>query len=381
MADTHPSRLWAADFLRVAAIGLVAWYHIWQQSWLNPGFWVGHCYINLQQVVRNGYLMVDILLVLSGFLLALLHCENNSSVSPLPFYRRRFFRIYPSYFLILVLSLLFQILPQGLYSSAGECIGDVFAHLTFTHNLFFRSYFSTPFTGVLWTLAVEVQFYLLFPLIACFFRRRPMRSCVVLCLIAWAYRAYIYFYSPTAMYVNQLPAMLDAFAAGMAAAWIYTRLRTRKFHSAHFILFAILTAVSFALLLQLLYWQTLGDQTTVHRGQLLIRFPLAVIAAAFLLFGSLLPAKTSRILGNRVTVFLSGITYNFYLWHQFIALWLKQIHIPAYTNELPNQAGEQPWQIQYTLLCFAVTLIWSILLTYLIEKPFTRFGRKTTPPS
>ena len=47
-------RLAAADVLRVASIFIVGWFHIWQQSWLDPGFRIGQYYVNLQQVVRHG---------------------------------------------------------------------------------------------------------------------------------------------------------------------------------------------------------------------------------------------------------------------------------------------------------------------------------------
>ena len=70
-----PSRdrnyLAAADLLRVFAVGLVAWFHIWQQSWLDPGFRLAGAYIDLQRIVRRGYMAVDLMLLLSGFLLYL----------------------------------------------------------------------------------------------------------------------------------------------------------------------------------------------------------------------------------------------------------------------------------------------------------------------
>ena len=60
-----------ADFLRVVSIFLIAWFHIWQQSWLNPSFTLFGHYFNLDPLVRSGYSMVDVMLMLSGFLLML----------------------------------------------------------------------------------------------------------------------------------------------------------------------------------------------------------------------------------------------------------------------------------------------------------------------
>ena len=39
-------------------------------------------------------------------------------------------------------------------------------------------------------------------------------------------------------------------------------------------------------------------------------------------------------------------------------------------------AGEQPWQLEYTLLCFLAAGIAGVLLTYLWERPVNRWGRR-----
>ena len=82
-------------------------------------------------------------------------------------------------------------------------------------------------------------------------------------------------------------------------------------------------------------------------------------------------------MSNRVVRFLSGISFNFYIWHQWLAVQLKQWRIPPYlAAENPNQAGEMPWQLHYTLLCFAAAILVATLVTYLVEKPAAKWGRK-----
>jgi len=71
----------AADLFRILCIGLIAWYHFWQLSWLDPGFSIGSVYVDLQQMIRNGYLLVDMLLVLSGFLLALPYARRGQALT------------------------------------------------------------------------------------------------------------------------------------------------------------------------------------------------------------------------------------------------------------------------------------------------------------
>jgi peptidoglycan/LPS O-acetylase OafA/YrhL len=51
---------------------------------------------------------------------------------------------------------------------------------------------------------------------------------------------------------------------------------------------------------------------------------------------------------------------------------MRRIGFPPSENELPNQAGEQPWQTQYVLWSFGLSLLAAILITYLVEKPAAR---------
>ncbi|MCD7749169.1 MAG: acyltransferase [Oscillospiraceae bacterium] len=370
----------AADMLRVVCIGLIAWYHIWQQSWLDPGFSLGGVRVNLQQMVRHGYMMVDVLLVLSGFLLALPHARaaQGRGLAPKPavFYLKRFWRIVPSYMLSVVLILLLWAIPGGAYPTAGAMVKDFLAHMTFTHNLFFDLYASTPLNGVLWTMAVEVQFYILFPLLARAYRKKPGHTCLGMCLAAFAFRAAVYIMEDSTFWVNQLPCMLDLYACGMGAAWLLARWETRDISPRLRRLLAAGSVLCLLVILQIMYVQTTGDHAQMRREQLLWRLPLGLLSGTLLVCGCLGPQGFCRAVGNPATQFLAGISYNYYIWHQFLACRLKDWHIPAYTSLLPNQAMEQPWQIQYTLLCFLAAGVAAAAITYLWEKPLYRLGTR-----
>ena len=367
----------AADVLRVFAIGALAWYHIWQQSWLDPGFLLDGYYVNLQQVVRHGYILVDVLLVISGFLLALPYVRTHFGMQEHPsakdFYRRRFFRIFPSYALAVLLCLVIWAIPEHRYDSLSFLIKDVVSHLTFTHNLFFDTYFRTPLQIVLWTMGVEVQFYLLFPVIASFFECMPRLTCAALAATAFAYRTWAFLQPNTIFIVNQLPGMLDLYACGMLAAYAFVRLRRSGFTPPPLLRAAAL-AVPILLLLQFMYLQPVGDYEQMRHYQLLFRLPIGIVSGIFLLFGGFLSPRSSAVLGNPVIRFLSAVSFNFYMWHQHIAVRLKLAHIPPYTAADPSAAGEQPWQSLYTAACFLTALAAAALLTYAWEKPVMRLG-------
>lgn len=371
----------AADILRVFAVGTVGWYHIWQQSWLDPSFTIGNHYVNLQQIVRHGYMMVDVLLVLSGFLLILPHSRARMGLGGPPsakeFYVKRFWRIVPSYALAVLLCFFCFALPEGGYPSFGSAAKDLFAHLTFTHNLFYDTYFSTPLPVVLWTMGVEVQFYVLFPLIAALYRDRPGLACLTLAVIAWAFRLWVYFQPSTTFYVNQLPGMLDLYACGMLAGHLYVRLSRRALGAGVAWTLAAVSLAALLLLIRFMYAQPVGDYEEIRRYQLLYRLPIGLVSGLFLLTGCLAPPTLARVLGNPAARFLSAVSYNFYIWHAFLAVRLKLLHIPAYTSEAPNRAGEQPWQTRYTWLCFAAAAAFAAMVTYLWEKPLARRVGKT----
>ena len=48
----------APDFLRVISIAIVAWYHFWQQSWLNPNFELFGNTVDIYPIIRCGYMFV-----------------------------------------------------------------------------------------------------------------------------------------------------------------------------------------------------------------------------------------------------------------------------------------------------------------------------------
>ena len=149
----------AADGFRVLCVLLVAWFHIWQQSWLTPAAQIGPIHINLLPLVRTGYLMVDMMLLLSGFLLFLPYARTRVNGETLPdietFYKKRAVRIIPAYYLCLFIILFTQALPNHAYVSWRHFVLDLLGHLTFTHNLTYEGYIGTNLNGVLWTMAVD----------------------------------------------------------------------------------------------------------------------------------------------------------------------------------------------------------------------------------
>ena len=360
----------AADLLRVICVGLVAWFHIWQQSWLDPGFRLAGVWIDVQRVVRRGYMPVDVMLLLSGFLLYLPVARRQTMPDTREFYRRRLWRILPSYLLAVGVAAALA-LRDGTVPGGAPLWKDLITHLTFTHTFWRDTYLWSSLNGVLWTLAIEMQFYLLFPLTGRLFLRHPWPTWAGMTALAlWSRFLTDQIADPSVLF-NQLPCMLDLYAFGMLSAHL---LRGRERRGGLLPLPGML--VCLAGMIWVLWEQNPADGRAVQHLQLFWRLPLAVFGAGFLWFGGQLGPGLSLGVGNPVIRFLSAISYNFYIWHQYLAVKLKEWRLPPYVSDLPQMNEGIAWRRQYSLYCWLAALAAAALATYLWEKPWVRLGLK-----
>ena len=361
--------------VRVLLVFIVSWYHIWQQSWLTP--WIGS--YSLDYLLRAGYVPVDGTILLSGFLLFLPYARTMLLGEPLPsakqFYQRRIMRIVPSYYFVTLLTLFVVALPYGLYDSTSHMVKDVAAHLTFTHTFFRSTYLGTQIGGVTWTLAIEMQAYLLFPLLARLAMKNTLGTTGFMLAIAWMFRGLCLFHMTSYdMVVNQLPNFLDVYAIGILSAIAYVKLTERWKQVKRPLIWEFLATA----LVILCVWgltKTLRAQASspthdlLQAGQMMRRTLFAALLAVVMvaLPFCLLPLRF--LMGNRVMGWLGAISLNYYLVHQTISVHLKRLGIPPSVSELPNQAGETAWQYPYTWLCFGISLAMAAGITLLVEKP------------
>lgn len=80
-----------------------------------------------------------------------------------------------------------------------------------------------------------------------------------------------------------------------------------------------------------------------------------------------------KIYSNRLMRIFCKFSYNLYLWHQLIAVWLKEKRIPYWSGDTPpNMTGDRTWQWKYQILILVVSAIVAVAVTYIIEIPSTR---------
>lgn len=373
--DTH--RVDTCDGVRAIAILIVAWYHIWQQSWLYPGLSIGDWRFSFDPLVRSGYMWVDVMILISGFCLYLpwarMRWERAIYPSTADFYAKRLIRIHPSY-LLCVLVMMIVALTRGLYYSTAHRNLDIISHLTYTHTFFYNSYYASNLGGALWTVAIEMQFYLIFPLLARAFLRFPIVTFIWMFGAALGYRGYIGAnMADVSMYFNQLPAFLDTFALGMASAEILVYVSRRRPNPLTRVLCSAGCVAIIPMLWKIAKAQAGRSGTDMIRlGQMENRLALCLLAALFLVLSANAGLCVRRILSNPVTRFVSAVSFQFYMWHQQLAVWLVESRLIPSAMEHPNYDGDVTWQKWFTLACFGIGMALAALLTYGFERPVAR---------
>lgn len=261
----------------------------------------------------GGYVGVDIFFVISGYLITgiLIKELEDGSFSIASFYERRARRILPALFLVIACSLPFAwawMVPAEL-----EAFGrSIVAVTLFVSNvLFFREddYFAAaadlkPLLHT-WSLAVEEQYYLVFPLFLAlawrFGRRKTFWTITVVALVSLGLSEIAWRIKPSANFYLA-PTRVWELLAGSLCAFIYDRTRLMPFQWLSLLGLAMIAFAVFVF-----------DAAT----------PFPSLYAAIPVGGSALvvlfaqPSNLAgRFLGSRVLVAIGLISYSVYLWHQ-----------------------------------------------------------------
>ncbi len=325
----------AVDMLRGFAAVLVLMYHVtvhgrWQRS-SETGLWL---------LWGRGFAGVDLFLVISGFVIALTalnsHAERGSAFRA-DFARRRFWRIAPLYYLT---SLVFLVLVQPVLMTIpwGALALHVGSHFFFVHNLYAETHGSI--NGVSWSVALEMQFYLLMLLATPWIARAPAgRTLLMVALFALGYRYLSTVIWPPIqtrpivqfIYVTQLPGVIDEFACGIFVALTVHRQQgfLLRHLQAGWMNFAgwVLIALPFLLLAAFLdkaylYWNELP---MILGWRVLVSLGFTALLAAALVF----PWASLRLLAP--LRYLGQISYGLYLWHMPVIVVLN--------SRLPDLTG------------------------------------------
>jgi peptidoglycan/LPS O-acetylase OafA/YrhL len=326
------------DGLRAIAVLLVVLFHI---------------NINL---IPGGYIGVDIFFVISGFLITkIIHNEISSGkFSITNFYVRRARRIIPALTSTIIVTSIFatvMLYPSELVDYAKSAI----ASALFSANIYFFSslnYFSPSADEIpllhLWSLGVEEQFYILFPIFLIAVAKVRMSAVATTCALLVASvtaSAYMLESTPSAAFYL-LP--FRAFEILIGSVIALALMRYTPSRKSSFIL--CLTG-----LLGIAFASAMYTHATKFPG--LAALLPCVAAALIIVAGKNSDTTLSRVLGNRVLVFVGKISFSLYLVHWPIIVFLKRYN-PDITN------------LQFTVIAFSLSMLLAALNFQIIEKPF-----------
>jgi len=313
------------------------------------------------EYIAGGFVGVDVFFVISGFLISgiILDETRVGLFSLQKFYARRVRRIFPALLLVLLFSLLagwWLLLPADLLR-LGKQLAASAAFVSNFYLWFQSSYFSPDARTFpllhLWSLGVEEQFYIVWPLIIMGLRRRPnwTMSAIVLigissfCLnIALLDNHEADFYSPV---TRAWELML-----GASLAWLRRRddIELPSKRSAD--------VATIAGLFLILGSTLLFDQQSSYPGWLAL---VPTIGTSLILWGGASSGVASSVLSSRALVFVGLISYPLYLWHWPLLVFSEAFKFAPLT---PLERG----------LVIAVSFILAWLTYELVESRF-RAGR------
>jgi len=208
------TRVRELDGLRGIAILLVLiWHYVIVPADTVPGSKLAY----LLAIGRLTWSGVDLFFVLSGFLIGgiLLDAKDSTNYFSV-FYRRRFFRILPLYAVVLVIV---WAMPGNAWLKADLLPWWSYATLTQNFMMAVRNTLGGNALAITWSLAIEEQFYLTFPLVVRFTSRKTLKRILLLFIIlAPAIRLLVFLrLGPTAAYVL-MPCRADALLIGVGIA-------------------------------------------------------------------------------------------------------------------------------------------------------------------
>lgn len=371
----------ALDGLRAAAVTLV---------------FAGHYFLWMFPPLSWGWAGVDIFFVLSGFLITgILYDTRNDPHRARNFYMRRTLRIFPLYYGVLLVALILTPITHWMWNGAWVLwafyLGN-YARFFYLHSPLLalgavehlRATFSshpglTAFTGHFWSLCVEEQFYLFWPLVVFSVRtRETLRTICLLSLpLVLLLRIACVWLVPNdllqAAFLNRItPLRMDAFLlGGLVALCLRGPEASRVQNLARPMLLVLATGfVGFQLVARYLngVWYSPSES-----GSLLSTLGYTLIdlfAAALILLCITLDNPLARFFNLPPLRFLGRISYGFYVFHDLFHF--------AYIV-IGRRSAHHPFLVA-SLVAYPTSIFIAYISFRFYETPFLRLKRRFARP-
>ncbi len=341
--------------------------------------------------------LVDVLFIISGFVVFLPTVAQGGRFGNVGAYAvRRAARLLPAFWLsLLILLVLIAVLPEAPPLPGVVPIG---VHLIGEHGV--AGMFDTGIVagfGInlpLWTLTLEISFYIVLPFIAATYFRRPLIGLLIAALIAILWRELfanlgdvlsVFGFHPSPQRLNelrfssdnQLPHWAFSFAAGMTSAWAYVRLHELRQRAELERIAAPVAAAALALTAIFVYLagRYAIDNPSPLPAAIARQSPWIAIGytaslATLMLALALAPRRMQRPFAHPLARRLGDISYGVYLIHG-ILLWVVSLELTS----LPRD-GTIGAFLAWAAIIFPLSLVYGYLSARFVEQPIRRWARR-----
>lgn len=318
---------------------------------------------------------VDLFMVLSGFCLYLplaVSSRRLASFDLRTYARRRVRRIVPPYYAAIafcvalpyLLKAGYEVLGRSADAQALPALGDLLSHLTFSHSLFADHW--DGINGSFWSLGLEAQFYVLFPLLVWGVRRHAVTAMVAALAVSVAYRVVVDVtigqgdYPQDFLWTVTGVGRWMQFVAGMAAATVVAR---------GVVVPRAVRQLLGPAVLGLLVSAAALPAVVVH---LPVRDLLLASGFGLLLWTVCLPGPLQRIFGSRPAVGFGVMSYSVFLIHQPVVYYVQQA-----LERLLGISEQHTTLLLVWTLGFAVVLLVARGFFAVFERPFLASSRRS----
>jgi peptidoglycan/LPS O-acetylase OafA/YrhL len=311
----------------------------------------------------GGWVGVDVFFVISGFLITsiLLHEKaKNGFINFKSFYLRRMLRLMPAYYAFLACT---AIVNPTHCTHIGAAVGIAIVYLSNYDLVLGWNHVSGSGTDITWSLALEEQFYLLWPSVLNQLSKHLLKitiGSIIACELwkvwllthgtSWAYLEAAFDTKIDTLMFGALGAIV--FFQPQSRAWLERFLSNKFISLALFILLLVFVRAighpsgSMSLVNQIIYWD--------------IRLPLfAALTSVLILSLCVKPqSPVASLLSRGMFTWIGKLSYSIYLWHglSFLAL-MTILKFPL-----------EKWQIE--IVGYVTAIGFAAVSYYLIEKPF-----------
>jgi peptidoglycan/LPS O-acetylase OafA/YrhL len=320
------------------------------------------------QTFSGGFVGVDVFFVISGYLItSIILAEMQAGTFTLKnFYERRARRILPALLVVMFVCLPFAwlwLLPADMKSFLKSLVAVTF----FVSNIFFykqRGYFETdaelmPLLHT-WSLAVEEQYYLFFPILLMltwrFGKRYIVGLLILICSASLVYTQYKVGVNPNSAFFL-LPSRIWELLIGAFVAFYFSSRTKLDFGN---LVSQIASVIGLLLITYAIF--SFDQQTPFPSLYALI----PTIGTMLIILFATQQTMVGKLLGNRMFVGVGLVSYSAYLWHQPLFAFAR------------HRSLEEPGTLLLSMLAVAAFVLAYFSWKY-VETPFRnkqRFSRK-----